>query len=209
MLLHIEEITPPALSLTFFSAAPPPPPPPPPPKAASHVEHKVTPKVETPKTMVQPTDVKPIVQPKEEEKKEEDDGEEGGEEGGVKGGVAGGVKGGVVGGVVGGTVGASGTGQGQGGGTPKTVPQFVLSASKLNAPDPHLPDWFRNQHAGQTVRGTYRVCIRQDGHVSDVYTIAGVPGVDQAIIETVKSQWMFKPQGLPVCAPWVFVFKIN
>src|SRR5436309_1969533 len=85
----------------------------------------------------------------------------------------------------------------------------VLSASKLNAPDPHLPDWFRNQHAGQTLRGTYRVCIRQDGRVSDVYSIAGIPGADQAVIETVKSQWMFKPQGLPVCAPWVFVFKIN
>jgi protein TonB len=171
------------------------------------VEKKITPKTEI-KTMVQPTDVKPIVQPKQEEQKPEDDGEEGGEEGGVKGGVAGGVKGGVVGGQVGGQIGGTGTGSGPAG-QPKTVPQFVLSASKLNAPDPHLPDWFRNQHAGQTVRGTYRVCIRQDGRVSDVYSIAGIPGADQAVIETVKSQWMFKPQGLPVCAPWVFVFKIN
>ena len=67
MLIHIEEIAPPALSLTFFSAAPPPPPPPPPPKASTpHVEKKVTPKV-TPTQVVQPTDVKPIVQPKVEE----------------------------------------------------------------------------------------------------------------------------------------------
>ena len=36
--IHVEEITPPALSLTFFSA-PPPPPPPPPPAAHKKVEH--------------------------------------------------------------------------------------------------------------------------------------------------------------------------
>src|SRR5262249_40870203 len=83
--LHVEEIAPPALSLTFFSAAPPPPPPPPPPKASStpHVERKVTPKV-TPTQVVQPTEIKPVVQPKKEEPPDEEDGEEGGEEGGVK-----------------------------------------------------------------------------------------------------------------------------
>src|ERR1700746_3438471 len=83
--VHVEEITPPALSLTFFSAPPPPPPPPPP--AAHHktVEHKVV------KT-VQPTVVPTLVQPKQEEKEEEssdDDGVEGGVEGGVKGGQVG------------------------------------------------------------------------------------------------------------------------
>src|SRR3954452_8027955 len=70
-IIHIEEIAPPALSLTFFSAAPPPPPPPPPPKASStpKVEHKIEKKI-TATQVVQPTDVKPIVQPKQEEEKD-------------------------------------------------------------------------------------------------------------------------------------------
>jgi periplasmic protein TonB len=209
MLLHIEEIAPPALSLTFFSAAPPPPPPPPPPKASTpHVEKKVTPKVQ-PTQVVQPTDVKPIVQPKQEEKEEEDDGEEGGQEGGVKGGVAGGVAGGVVGGVVGGTVGGAGVGKGGPASPPKMVASITLMAQQLQHPDPHLPDWFRNQHANQTVRGVYKVCLRQDGHVGDVYPLTSIPGMDQTVIEQIKGGWVYKPQPVPVCTASVILFKIN
>src|SRR4051812_23617234 len=113
--IHVEEITPPALSLTFFSAPPPPPPPPPPAKKHTEVKH-------IDKKIVTPTTVPQLVQPKQEEQKDEDDGEEGG----VEGGVAGGVKGGVVGGVVGGT------------GTPgpapkaKNVPPHMLEQQKLS-----------------------------------------------------------------------------
>src|SRR5436309_10613634 len=88
---HVEEIAPPALSLTFFSAPPPPPPPPPPAKKHTEVKH-----IE--KKIVTPTNVPQLVQPKQEEEKDEDKGEEGGVEGGVAGGVAGGTVGGVVGG---------------------------------------------------------------------------------------------------------------
>jgi protein TonB len=209
--IHIEEIAPPALSLTFFSAAPPPPPPPPPPKASStpHVEHKIEKKI-TPTQVVQPTDVKPIVQPKQEEKPE-DDGEDGGEEGGVKGGVAGGVKGGVIGGVVGGQLG--GTGSGPPGGAPAPAPKMVASmtlmAQQLNHPDPHLPDFFRNQHPNQTVRGVYKVCLRQDGHVGDVFPMTSIPGMDQTIIEQIKAGWVYKPQPVPICTASVILFKIN
>jgi periplasmic protein TonB len=206
-IIHIEEIAPPALSLTFFSAAPPPPPPPPPPKASTpHVEKK-TPKV-TPTQVVQPTDVKPIIQPKQEEKEEEDDGEEGGVEGGVKGGVKGGVVGGVIGGVVGGTVGGAGTGNAPAA-APKMVASITLLASQLSHPDPHLPDFFRNQHPNQVVRGVYKVCLRQDGRVSDVYPMTSIPGVDAIIIEQVKASWTYKPQPVPVCFASAITFKIN
>ena len=114
--VHVEEITPPALSLTFFSAPPPPPPPPPPATEAHRGRAQV-----------------------DEEDRHADDGaaaraaeagrsrrdDDDGEEGGVEGGVAGGVKGGVVGGVVGGT------------GTPgpppkaKNVPPHMLEQQKL------------------------------------------------------------------------------
>ncbi len=98
-IMHIEEIAPPAVSLTFFSAPPPPPPPP-----AGH--HKKTPTKPKP-TIVVPTHAMQIVQPKVEEKPpEKEEKDEPDEPDGVEGGVKGGVKGGVVGGVVG----SSGTG---------------------------------------------------------------------------------------------------
>jgi protein TonB len=209
--IHVEEIAPPALSLTFFSAAPPPPPPPPPPKASStpKVEKKVTPKV-TPTQVVQPTQVQPIVQPKVEEKKEEeDDGEEGGQEGGVQGGVKGGAQGGVIGGQVGGQIGGVGTGGGAPAPQPKMVASITLMAQQIHHPDPHLPDWFRNQHPNQTVRGVYKVCLRTDGKVGDVYPMTSIPGVDAMIIEQIKAGWVYKPQPVPVCTASVILFKIN
>src|SRR5215470_9399226 len=65
--LHVEEIAPPAVSLTFFSAAPPPPPPPPPPAGRKTVERK--PKV--PKVVQQPTEIPKLVQPPIEKPEEE------------------------------------------------------------------------------------------------------------------------------------------
>src|SRR5213080_2328637 len=61
---HVEEIAPPAVSLTFFSAPPPPPPPPPPAKKKSEVKH-----IE--KKIVTPTTIPQLVQPKQEEEKDE------------------------------------------------------------------------------------------------------------------------------------------
>src|SRR5258706_13979804 len=63
---HVDEIAPPALSLTFFSAAPPPPPPPPPPPKASTTP-KVERKIKPTQTMGHPTNVKHLIQPKQQE----------------------------------------------------------------------------------------------------------------------------------------------
>ncbi len=209
---HVEEIVPPAMSLTVFSAPPPPPPPPPPAAHKKSPEH-TTPKV-IPHEIVQPTSVQKIVQPKEEVKKEEDtkdepDGEEGGEEGGVAGGVKGGVKGGVVGGQLGGQVGGTGTDIKAAPPAPKVVPQFMFDRERVKYPDPHLPEWFTAQHPHQTVQGMYRICVRTDGRISDVIPMTSIQGMDQLVIEHLKANWVYKPQPVPVCSPRVFRFQIN
>jgi periplasmic protein TonB len=167
--VHVEEITPPALSLTFFSA-PPPPPPPPPPASHKKVEHKIEKKIVTPTTVPQ------LVQPKQEEEKDEDKGEEGG----VEGGVAGGVAGGTVGGVVGGT------------GAPppkaKNVPPMKLEQEKLSGEMPHLPDIVKIQRKGTgEATAMVKICIDQGGHVNQVSIIQGIPGADAAILSAVRS----------------------
>ena len=189
--VHVEEITPPALSLTFFSA-PPPPPPPPPPAAHKKVEHKIEKKIVTPTTVPQ------LVQPKEEEKPDEDSGEEGG----VEGGVAGGVAGGTVGGVVGGT------------GTPppvkpKNVPVAKFDAERISGAMPSLPDIVKIQRKG-TGDAIFlaKVCVDQGGNVSQISIMQGIPGADQQIMQTVRS-WKFKPQQIPMCSLTRFVFTIN
>lgn len=138
--LHVDEIAPPALSLTFFSA-PPPPPPPPPPAGHKSVERKKP----TPTKIQQPTEIPKLVQPKEPEKPAEEEGE--GEEGGVEGGVKGGVAGGVVGGVVGGQLGGTGTAPPPP--KPKNVPASAMKNQELDTPVPHLPDIVRIQRKGR------------------------------------------------------------
>jgi periplasmic protein TonB len=188
--VHVEEITPPALSLTFFSA-PPPPPPPPPPASHKKVEHKIEKKIVTPTTVPQ------LVQPKQEEEKDEDKGEEGG----VEGGVAGGVAGGTVGGVVGGT------------GAPppkaKNVPLATFDSNALYKPDPHLPDIVKIQRKG-TGEAIFmgKVCVDQSGHVNQISVMQGIPGADQAIMNTMRS-WKFKPQPFPICTMIRLVYTID
>ena len=60
--IHVEEVEPPPLTVSFFSAPPPPPPPPPPPGGGQKKTEKK--KVIPKQALVQPTDVKPLEQPK-------------------------------------------------------------------------------------------------------------------------------------------------
>lgn len=207
-IFHVEEIAPPAVSLTFFSAPPPPPPPPPPArkKSSTTVEKKVTPtEVVQPTTkLVQPQKVEPKQDDKKDDK-DDDDGEEGGQEGGVKGGQTGGQ----VGGQLGGTVGGTGTDLHAKPASPKMVASFTLTAQQVSHADPHLTDAFKSAHPQQTVKGMYKVCIGTDGHITDVTPMTSIPGMDQTLIEQIKAGWTYKPQPVPVCTASVLVFKIN
>lgn len=209
---HVEEIAPPALSLTFFNSAPPPPPPPPPPAGgSSSPQQPKTKKIEIKpdvSKLVQPTEVKPVEEkPKETPTEDSNEkGEEGGEKGGVVGGEKGGEKGGEIGGQKGGVLGSTGTGHGGQGG--KNVAQFVLAASKIEAPNPSTPDWFYNEYRGRSARGTYRLCVGTDGRVVSMDTLGALPGdMNSHVIEHVKAKWKFKPQPFVVCAQWVFDFQ--
>jgi protein TonB len=188
--IHVEEITPPALSLTFFSAPPPPPPPPPPAKKHTEVKH-------IDKKIVTPTNIPQLVQPKvEEEKPDEDDGVEGGVEGGVKGGQVGGVLGGVVG----------GTGVAP---KAKNVPPAKFDSEALYKPDPHLPDIIKIQRKG-TGEAIWmgKVCIDQSGKVSQISIMQGIPGGDAEIMSTMRT-WKFKTQPFPICTLIRLVYTIN
>jgi protein TonB len=188
---HVEEITPPAITLTFFSA-PPPPPPPPPPAGRKRAEPKPKPKV------VQPaSEIPKLVQPPMPEEPEEEEGEEGGVPGGVPGGVVGGVAGGVVGGVLGAPQPPP----------PKMVPSFILDGQRISSPDPHLPNSIGVP--GQSLRATYRICVGTNGRVTSVEVMAGIPGGDQAVTEHIRSNWIYKPQPLPVCSIRNFIFMIR
>ena len=201
-IFHVEEIAPPAVSLTFFSAPPPPPPPPPPAHKKTTTEHKVVPVTQ----VVVPTNK--IVQPtkvEKDEKKDDKDDKDDGEEGGVEGGVTGGT----VGGVHGGTVGGTGTDLNAKPASPRMVAGFTLAAQVISAADPHLTDEFKSAHPQQVVKGMYKICLGTDGHVTDVSPMTAIPGMDSTIIQQIRSSWSYKPQPLPVCFAKPFAFKIN
>lgn len=193
---HVDELSPPTVTVTFMTAAPPPPPPPPPPKKKSSTSKPKTKPVE----IVQP---KPneIVQPKEEKKEEPEEEEEGAEEGGQEGGVKGGVVGGVIGGVVGGVVGSTGS-------TDNAPPRFVAPnvAKGQLAIDPQA-----DQHrvklppalsrADMMMWAMVKICVSKEGNVTDVKIIRGAdPTVDPEIKVKLRT-WRYKPyavDGRPV-----------
>jgi protein TonB len=184
---HVEELSPPSVSVTFLAGAPPPPPPPPPPK-----RKKTETKIVKPTEIVQP---KPnqIVQPKEKppEPEEEDDGVEGG------------VEGGVAGGTVGGEVGSTGNG-------PVMLPPNIGTGQRLTelrAGDPLTPALPPQlNRAGMTLWGLFKVCVSAQGTVSGVTIMKGAdPLVDNEWIGKIK-QWKYKPytvsgRPVPFCSP--------
>lgn len=202
--LHVEELPPPEVTLTFFNAPPPPPPPPPPAgnsqKKTTPKKVNITPKIPNPNSLKEPKKVE----------KEEPKEEHGGEPGGVAGGVVGGVAGGVVGGVVGGTVSPAPAPAPAPAAAPRVVPSFVFDKERLSAPDPHLSDDYKNKHPKTTATGRYRICVGQDGRVNEMSALQPLGGVeDDNIIRQVRGGWTYKPQPLPICTVRVFSFVIN
>jgi protein TonB len=187
---HVDELTPPSVSVTFMAGTPPPPPPPP---ARRKSQTKVKPK--TPTQIVQP---KPndIIQPKQEEKEvEQDDG--------VEGGVEGGVAGGVVGGIVGAPVSKD---------PPKMVPP-AIGKGQL-AIDPTVPPYAVKlpaalARAGMTLFAMVKICVSPDGTVKDTKLIKSAdPTLDPEIMGKIQSTWRYKPytvDGRPV--PFCYVLR--
>jgi periplasmic protein TonB len=189
--------------VVMFAAKPAPPPPPPPPPASSSSKPKTKPK--TPKPFDTPPKVIPKEMPKEEAKAPEPESSAPdvvGEPGGVVGGVVGGVPGGVVGGVVGSTGPVTAA-------PPKVVPSFVIDRERMSSPDPKLPDELATRYAGQSVKGTYRICIDTEGNVLAVTVVNSIPGADEQIVGHLKQTWKYKPQPVPVCTVRNFVFNVR
>jgi len=73
---------------------------------------------------------------------------------------------------------------------------------------PHLPDVIKAQRKGQTVLGSYKVCIDTSGSVTSVSPVGSIPGADEAIISTLRG-WKFKAQAIPVCFAEAFNFIVE
>ena len=182
---HVDELSPPSVSVTFLAGAPPPPPPPPPPK-----KKKSDQKIVKPTEIVQP---KPnqIVQPKEKppEPEEEDDGVEGGVEGGVAGGV----------------VGSTGDNTAPVMLAPNIGTGQLLSDVK-NDPSvkPALPPQLNR--AGMTVWGLFKICVSAQGAITSVNVMKPAdPLVDSDWMAKIRL-WKDKPDSVngrpvPFCTP--------
>lgn len=100
-----------------------------------------------------------------------------------------------------GTGGGGGTGTGAGAGStpkPKVVPAILIRKDIMYSADPHLPDVVKAQRRGQTVTGSYKICIAANGTISSVETVMSIPGADENIAQTLHT-WRYKPQSIPIC----------
>jgi periplasmic protein TonB len=181
---HVEELSPPSVTVTFLTAAPPPPPPPPPPK-----KKKTTP-TKRPTEIIQPKPSQ-IVQPKEQKEPEPEEEDEG-----VEGGVEGGVAGGVVGGLVGNDAPkmlAPNIGTGQLAIDPQSAEYKVRMPAALNRP-------------GNTIWGLFKICVTEGGVVKNVTVIKGAdPLADAEWMAKIRT-WKYRPYSIngrpvPYCYP--------
>ncbi len=195
--IHVDEIVAPLLTLTFLNAEAPAPPPPPP-AGKKSAERKVRPAAPTVPTteLVHATQPEPTTTT--DETSDDPNGQPDGQPDGDPNGVP----------DSNGPPGGSGP-PNPAPSAPRTVASFTLMAAQLQHPDPHLPEFFRNTHAHQTVSGRYRFCLRTDGQIGDVSVVSGIPGMDQTVISQIKSGWTYRPQPVPVCTVAVISFKIN
>jgi protein TonB len=188
---HVDEISPPSVTVTFLSVAAAPPPPPP---AAKKKTNIVKPRV--PVEVVQPRPNQ-IVQPKDKPPPEPEDDDDG-----VEGGVEGGVKGGVVGGTGNAPVEA-----------PKMLPPNIAKGNLLIDPGsdqyrPKLPPALNRQ--GTRLFAMVKVCVKKDGLVDSVQLVKGAdPLVDPEISAKVRT-WRYRPyaiDGRPV--PFCFMMRLD
>jgi periplasmic protein TonB len=174
---HVDELSPPTVTVTFLANAPPPPPPPPPPKKRSAVTPTVTREIVQPRA----TD---LLQPKTQQKEEQK-----GEENGVAGGVAGGVG-------LGEAIAAAPPPK-----EPDAPPKFLAPSvgGQLLLTDPRKDARYRVvmppalSRAGMQLWAMLKVCVSKQGDVSDVKIIKGMdPTVDPLLQEKIKT-WRYTP----------------
>jgi len=109
---------------------------------------------------------------------------------------------------------ATGTGGGddKGKGPPAPVEKMQAQFSlgkPISHPDPHLPDWYTNQHAQQKVEGRYKVCLQKDGHVAYVSTMTGLAGLDNDISAHIKNNWVYQPHNKDFTPCFVAIIKFE
>jgi hypothetical protein len=92
---------------------------------------------------------------------------------------------------------------------PKNVPPYALEAQRLAGASPHLPDFVKVTRKGLgDLPFLARVCVDQAGVVNHVEVMQGIPGADDAIVQTLRG-WRYKPQPIPVCFLSRFVFNVQ
>ena len=218
---NIDELTPPAVRVTFMSMAPPPPPPPAPPAGGPAAARKLAPPPPPPpsgRRAAAPTVARPdddddeVAQiaaaaagPGPDAGSDSSGDDNAGEDDGVKGGVAGGVSGGTPGGALGKTGGCTGAAEG-----PRSMPAQFGALQKESGDMPEFPD--------SLVRGTRvyavetKICVSASGAVDSVtLTKRSDTLLDTNVINTVAT-WRFRPMTVnnaPVafCYPVRFEFR--
>ncbi len=184
--LHVDEISAPPLTLTYFSSAPEPPPPLGS-RTPATAKRRSTKRLSAPALPVEPRLA--AERPADPDTSDVTPGTGGGD------GVGKGDPNGVVGAPPGLAVVAKAPPA-----RPRNIASFVFDRQRLSAPDPHLSAEFWRVSPMRSVSGTYRVCIGTDGRIFQIAPTVGIAGEDERIMEHLRRTWRYRPQPLPVCS---------
>lgn len=81
---------------------------------------------------------------------------------------------------------------------PIVVPYARLRSEALDEPTPELTPETKNGNMCKNITGSYKVCINQEGTVTEVQAISGIAGSDDQITAKIKT-WKYKPRSESVC----------
>jgi hypothetical protein len=74
----------------------------------------------------------------------------------------------------------------------------AMDKELVTRPEPELSDRSLPARGGVAKTGLFRMCVGQDGQVTEVTPVESIPGGDEHIIRAV-SRWVYKPRPTPVC----------
>lgn len=92
--------------------------------------------------------------------------------------------------------------------TPNSTAPIFKKEKISQGDEPHLADTFAAPACGSSVQGAYKLCISQQGSISSVDIVQGIPEADPAIVATLR-RWRYRPMTVPICFVQNLQFQID
>jgi hypothetical protein len=90
----------------------------------------------------------------------------------------------------------------------KEIKRIPVDREAVEHPPIKLPLWFRQMHPNTELRLLYKLCLGEDGRVSDVSALRGIKDLDDGIMQQMRDRWTYRVS-IKQCFVEQLVFRIE